>query len=192
MTHNEFVNLEKNIIKTTNDARRDEEFFTNAMAEVSKAIKEAEGSDFAKDDGLQHTFEIPELDIHFGDTRKLPKLDPKNSAKNALEENKAAKDALVKKDSVRNNSVRNGAAENASVKRDINNLKTEVNKSRENELIKKNTEENKLKENNLKENRLEDKSAGDDAMLSMAIVNSGKNAVSDKLDDVISDRSIKF
>ena len=72
----EIDSIGEKIIATTSRVKKDDDFFANAMAEVSKAVKEAENEGFFLDDGLGGTFELPELDIHFGDTRELAEVKP--------------------------------------------------------------------------------------------------------------------
>ncbi len=61
--------LEKNIIETTKGASDD--FLTMAVAEVSSALRDENGYEPLGEVSLADTFEIPKLDIHFGDTQDL-------------------------------------------------------------------------------------------------------------------------
>ena len=61
--------LENNIIETTKGASDD--FLTKAVAEVSSALRDEDGYEPLGEVSLGDTFEIPKLDIHFGDTQDL-------------------------------------------------------------------------------------------------------------------------
>ncbi|MCR5420859.1 MAG: hypothetical protein K6E98_07630, partial [Lachnospiraceae bacterium] len=64
-----FEDLEKNIIKTTE--KEQDSILENAAQEVSKALAENDDSIFLAGVRDTGTFEIPKLDIHFGDTSEL-------------------------------------------------------------------------------------------------------------------------
>lgn len=61
--------LEDNIIETTRAAQ--DEILSSAVNEVNKALEDEGGYEPLGEVSLADTFEIPELDIHFGDTEEL-------------------------------------------------------------------------------------------------------------------------
>ena len=61
--------LENNIIKSTEAASDD--FLAGAVKEVSKALEESSDDFFLNAVSEEATFELPKLDIHFGDTAEL-------------------------------------------------------------------------------------------------------------------------
>lgn len=65
--------LEDHIIETTKAAQ--DEVLSSAVKEVSKALKDDDGYEPLGEVSLADTFEIPELDIHFGDTEELKGID---------------------------------------------------------------------------------------------------------------------
>ena len=67
-----FENLENNIINTTKGESDD--FLKNAVKEVSEALRDEHGYEPLGEVSLQDTFEIPELNIHFGDTDDLKSI----------------------------------------------------------------------------------------------------------------------
>ncbi len=71
--HEDDKNLDKLGDKIIDEAAGgQDEFLTNAMRVVSDALKEGEESGgVLKDDGLASPFDLPKLDIHFGDTAEL-------------------------------------------------------------------------------------------------------------------------
>ena len=65
--------LEDHIIETTKAAQ--DEVLSSAVKEVNKALKDDDGYEPLGEVSLADTFEIPELDIHFGDTEELKGID---------------------------------------------------------------------------------------------------------------------
>ena len=64
--------LENNIIEATKGSQ--DELLKSAVKEVSKALKDDEGYEPLGEVSLGDTFEIPKLDIHFGDTADLSEV----------------------------------------------------------------------------------------------------------------------